>query len=97
MAIRENRGPDKGEAYGIAAITQALEGVDLPASKDDLLQRAGNTKIQYRKGRPVSLKQILQDVDQEEFASMANVVSAVKDALHEEGLTGEEEQRRRAA
>jgi hypothetical protein len=67
-------GPAKGEAFGIAAITQALSGVDFPASKDDLLRRAGNKEIEYRKGQPVSLRDILEDLDMDEFPSMANVV-----------------------
>jgi len=82
-------GPPKGEAYGIAAITQALQGLDFPATKDDLLQRAGHQEIEYRKGQPVSLRQIIEDLDEDEFPSMAQVVEAVSGALKEEGLSGE--------
>jgi len=80
-------GPAKGEAYGIAAITQALHGLDFPVSKQDLLQHVGSKKIEYRKGQTVSLRRIIQDAPDEEFPSMANVVEAVSEALHEEGLT----------
>jgi hypothetical protein len=82
-------GPPKGEAYGIAAITQALHGLDFPTTKDDLLERAGDQEIEYRKGQPVSLRQIIEDLDDEEFPSIAQVVQAVSDALKEEGLSGE--------
>jgi hypothetical protein len=82
-------GPPKGTAFGIAAITQALEGVDFPASKQDLLKRAGNQDIEYRKGQPVRLREIIDDLDDEEFPSMANVISAVSGALKEEGLSSQ--------
>lgn len=81
-------GPPKGTAFGIAAITQALKGVDFPATKKDLLKRAGAQSIEYRKGQPVSLRQVIEDCDIDEFPSMANVVEAVSDALKEEGLSG---------
>jgi hypothetical protein len=85
-------GPAKGEAYGIAAITQALDGLEFPVSKQDLLERAGDQEIEYRKGQPVQLRDLIEDLEDEEFPSMANVVQAVSGALKEEGLshTGDE-------
>jgi len=80
-------GPAKGEAYGIAAITQALHGLDFPATKDDLLEHVGSKEIEYRKGQPVSLRRIIEDAPADDYPSMANVVEAVSEALHEEGLT----------
>ncbi|HCF61853.1 MAG TPA: hypothetical protein DFS52_28135 [Myxococcales bacterium] len=71
----------------MAAITQALEGLDFPATKDDLLERAGNQTIEYRKGQPVTLRRIIEDLEESEFPSMANVVHAVSGALKEEGLS----------
>jgi hypothetical protein len=64
--------------------------VEFPASRDDLMKRAGDQEIEYRKGEPVLLRGLLEDLDEEDFPSMANVVAAVSDALHEEGLTGAE-------
>ncbi|MBI4508131.1 MAG: DUF2795 domain-containing protein [Deltaproteobacteria bacterium] len=87
-------GPPKGTAFGIAAITQALEGVDFPATKEDLLARAGDRVIEYRKGQGVPLSQIIEDLEEDEFPSMASVVEAVSDALKEEGLTGTEAEER---
>lgn len=80
-------GPAKGEAYGIAAITQALHGLDFPATKDDLLEHVGSKEIEYRKGQPISLRRIIEDAPADDYPSMANVVEAVSEALHEEGLT----------
>lgn len=82
-------GPPKGTAFGIAAITQALSGLEFPATKQDLLERAGDQQIEYRKGQPVSLRQLVEDLEEDEFPSMANIVQAMHVAVEEEGLSGE--------
>lgn len=82
-------GPAKGEAYGIAAITQALDGLEFPASRDEVLARAGNQEIEYRKGQRVSLRRIIEDTHWDEFPSMAQIVQAVSEALREEGLSSQ--------
>src|SRR5262245_37162174 len=71
--------------FGIAAITQALDGLDFPVTRDELLRRADDQEIEYRKGQPVALRPIIEDLDDEEFPSMAEVVRAVSGALKEEG------------
>jgi hypothetical protein len=83
-------GPPKGTAFGIAAITQALKGLDFPVSRDDLLKHVGRQDIEYRKGQRVNLRKIIEDTDVDEFPSMANIVQAVSDALEQEGLTQKE-------
>ncbi len=81
-------GPPKGTAFGIAAVTQALKGLDFPVSKKELLNHVGRGhKIEYRKGQPVDLYRIINDTNVDEFPSMANIVEAVSDALEKEGLT----------
>ena len=81
-------GPAKGEAYGIAAVTQALHGVDFPTTKEALLDHVGDQEIEYRKDQPVSLRRLIEDAPADDYPSMANVVEAVSDAIHEEGLSG---------
>lgn len=83
-------GPAKGEAYGIAAVTQALDGLHFPATKDQVLKRAGTQEIEYRKGQRVNLRQIIEDAPADDFPSMAQIVQAVSEALKEEGLSGEQ-------
>jgi len=83
-------GPAKGTAFGIAAITRALEGLDFkegPVSKREVMKKAGSQKIQYRKGQPVELKRVIGDLDEKEFPSMSNVIRAVSGALKQEGLS----------
>lgn len=86
-------GPAEGHAYGIAAVTQALSGLDFPVSKQDVLKRAGNQQIEYHKGQPVSLKKIIEGTDEENFPSMANIVEAVSGALKKEGLENDNKSR----
>ena len=81
-------GPPKGTAFGIAAITQALEGIEFPATKQDLLKRAGRQQVEYRKGQPVHLREVIDDMKASEYPSMANVVEAVSEALKEEHISG---------
>ncbi|MBI5542488.1 MAG: DUF2795 domain-containing protein [Deltaproteobacteria bacterium] len=80
-------GPAKGSAFGIAAITRALEGLDFPVNKRDVLKKARHQKVEYRKGQPVDLHRIISDLDTQEFPSMANIVRAVSGALKTEGLS----------
>lgn len=87
----EKSGPPKGTAFGIAAVTQALKGLDFPITKRELLAHVKNGTIEYRKGQPVNLRQIIVGTDVDEFPSMANVVEAVSDAIEKEGLREKEE------
>jgi hypothetical protein len=86
-------GPPKGTAFGIAAVTQALKGLDFPATKQDLLNHVKNNTIEYRKGQPVNMRQIIQDTDVDAFPSMANVVEAVSGAIEKEGLSTKEKEK----
>lgn len=80
-------GPAKGEAYGIAAVTQALDGLHFPATREQVLERAGNQEIEYRKGQVVALRPIIEDAPADQFPSMAQIVQAVSRALEMEGLS----------
>ena len=84
-------GPAKGEAYGIAAVTQALDGLHFPATREQVLERAGSQQIEYRKGQMVDLRQIIEDAPADDFPSMAQIVQAVSEALKEEGLSSQSE------
>jgi hypothetical protein len=77
----EKPGPSKGEAYGMGAVTQALKGTSFPASKQDLVARAGNEMISWTKGGPkMKLADLIRQAPEDSFPSMSNVVSAVADA-----------------
>ncbi|WP_341528508.1 DUF5785 family protein [Nostoc sp. UHCC 0302] len=81
---REHRGPDKGEAYGVAAVTQALAGVDFPATKEEILSTAGTDgEIQWTKDKTVDLTSLLQEIDQDEFENMPELVEAISQKVRE--------------
>lgn len=87
----EKPGPPEGHAYGVAAVTNALHGLEFPAKKEDVLRQAeknGKEEIYWKKDERVNLRVILDRIPDEEFPSMANVVSAVgcaEDKAKEEG------------
>jgi hypothetical protein len=70
-------GPERGHAYGIASVSNALGGVDFPMSKQDLIDSYGDRQIEWTKGNPQALRDVLKDAMENEFNSMADVVSAV--------------------
>lgn len=83
----EKPGPSKGEAYGMGAVTQALKGTNFPASKQELIQRAGNEMISWTKGGPkMRLADLIRQSPEDNFPSMSNVVSAVSDAAKRGGV-----------
>ncbi|MDD3927712.1 MAG: DUF2795 domain-containing protein [bacterium] len=81
MPEYEKPGPPKGEAYGAAAVTQALSGFDFPASKQDLMNARGDREIEIEKGRSMKLRDLLQRVSKDNFDSMADVVSALRNVI----------------
>ena len=85
----EKPGVPKGEAYGIAAVTQALEGLDFPASKQKVLEKvkAGHDEIPWTKDKSVNLRTIFNRIDTDEFESMAGIVQVVSQEAKKEGLT----------
>jgi len=86
-----HKGPAKGFAFGVASVTQALHGASFPISRDDLIREHGKEEVHWTKGSSARLGDILQDVDRDEFLSVADVASAVSEARREE-QGGEEEE-----
>lgn len=79
-----NRGPDKGETYGIAAVTQALSGIEFPASKDDILQQAqGHEEIHWTKDETFDLRSLLEQAGQDQFESMPQLVKMISQSVRQ--------------
>jgi len=78
-------GPGQGQAYGIASVSNALGGVDFPMTKQDLINKYGDRQIEWTKGNPAPLREVLQHAEDQEFDSMADVVSAVSRS-HKKGM-----------
>ncbi|MBW4643103.1 MAG: DUF2795 domain-containing protein [Goleter apudmare HA4340-LM2] len=82
---RQIPGPDKGEAYGVAAVTQALSGVDFPASKQEILQQAkGHEQIHWTKDKSIDLRSLLDQTGQDRFDSMTELVEVISQSTREE-------------
>jgi Protein of unknown function (DUF2795) len=80
-----HRGPDKGEAYGVAAVTQALSGIDFPASKEEILQQAkGHEEIHWTKDKTVDLSSLLDQTGQDRFESMPELVEVISQSTRED-------------
>jgi hypothetical protein len=84
--VDSDRGPNRGEAYGIASVTHVLEGLHFPISRQDLMQRYGNKIIQWTKeGQSYKLAECLRQVRQEQFNSITEITAAVSDAIQKSG------------
>jgi hypothetical protein len=76
------RGPNKGEAYGVAAVTQLFQGVHFPVVKDELVRRFGREQIQWTKeGETYRLEECLREIRRNEFNSITEVTAAISDAV----------------
>ncbi len=80
--VDSQRGPEPGEAYGAAGLTQKLRGIHFPISKQELLQQHGNESFQWTKGgKSYTLRDCLQDLP-ERIESITQITEAVSD-FHE--------------
>lgn len=81
----EHREPDKGEAYGVAAVTQALAGIDFPASKKEILKMTkGKEEIHWTKDKTVNLRSLLDETGSDQFNSMPELVEAISQKVGQE-------------
>lgn len=74
------RGPEPGRAYGAAAVSKCLKNADFPMSKNDLISKYGTCEIEWTKGNPVQLKNVISNIPDGTFNSPADL----EHALHEE-------------
>lgn len=73
------RGPE--HAYGAAAVAKMLHGEHFPITKQDLLSKHGNHDIEWRKGETLKMRDLLENVSQEEFNSPIDVEKAISENL----------------
>jgi hypothetical protein len=73
----------EGEGIGVAAATIALERVQFPISKSDLLARVGDARIEHLPGRNIPLRDLLVGFEVGTFQSLAFALAQVKHALRE--------------
>jgi hypothetical protein len=80
-----HRGPAKGFAFGVASVTQAVEGTSFPVSKQQLIKDHGKAEIHWTKESTERLSDILKRVPEDKFLSVADLASAVSEAHSKEG------------
>lgn len=79
-----SRGPSKGEAYGIAAVTQPLKGLAFPASTLQILDKLkGHEEVHWTKDHTVNLREIFTQVDKKEFQSVSELAELVSEKARE--------------
>ncbi len=75
------RGPEKGHAYGAAAISKCLHGAHFPISKRDIISKYGSCKVEFRKGETMNLKKVFEDIPDETFYSPVDVEKAISENM----------------
>lgn len=79
--VGSNRGPSPGEAYGVAGLTQKMQGITFPISKQEILDRWGDEKFQWAKeGQTLTLRDCLQDLP-EELQAITPITQSVSDCV----------------
>jgi hypothetical protein len=83
--VNSDRGPKPGEAYGVAGLTQQLQGISFPTSKDELLRQYGEEKFQWVKGgETLTLRDCLRALPQE-IQSITQITQAVSETVKQKG------------
>lgn len=75
------RGPKPGRAYGAAAVASIFKNTSFPLSKQDIMERFGDKEVEYKKGNPVRIKEILGNIPNENFNSPADLEHAFHEKL----------------
>ncbi|HWG91119.1 MAG TPA: hypothetical protein VNZ52_09770 [Candidatus Thermoplasmatota archaeon] len=73
--------PPDADVYGETAISVALQDLEFPMTREDLLQRAGNWRLPLEPGTAVPLEVVLKETRQERFGSVDEVIHAVRPIL----------------
>lgn len=71
----DTKGPEKGQAFGAAALTQVLSGIDFPTSKDKLISEYGDTTIEVEKGKEMTVREVVENCHDHQFETMADVLA----------------------
>lgn len=68
-------GPEKGEAYGMASVSQALQGVNFPISRQELMDKVGDRQVEVEKGKMMSMRDIISACPHEMYNSPIDVTT----------------------
>ena len=65
--------PEKGDSFGVAALGSIFNYVSFPVTKQDIIQKYGDRKIEYTTGETMAVRDILADSSMESFNSFADL------------------------
>ncbi len=68
-------GPEKGEAYGAASLSEALKGVNFPISRQDLMNQVGNRQVEVEKGKMMPMNDLLNACPHDMYNSPVDVTT----------------------
>jgi len=68
-------GPEKGEAYGMASVSQALEGVNFPISRQELMDKVGDRQVEIEKGKMMPMSDLISACSHEMYNSPIDVTT----------------------
>ncbi|OGH95687.1 MAG: hypothetical protein A2287_03820 [Candidatus Melainabacteria bacterium RIFOXYA12_FULL_32_12] len=71
----------KSGVYGAAAIAQAFKGASFPMSKEDILEKYGDRKVQYHVGKKEHLRDVIENIPDETFNSTVDLEHALHETL----------------
>lgn len=66
-----------GDSMGVVSLAFAAGSVEYPISREELIEEMGHRKIQWTKSKSIDLERVLREMDQDEFESFVDVLSAV--------------------
>lgn len=75
--VQTNPNSPKTDVFGKEALTNVLSTVTFPTTKPELIKHIGNQKIEYLKGHPVRLEDIINQCNCNKFDSRNEVVTAM--------------------
>ena len=78
---------ERSRAFGIAAVTHALAGLEFPTSKAEAAEKAGEVTIEFRKGESVKLRELIEAIDRDEFRAMPDLVHGIHRVLDDQERT----------
>ena len=81
--MRTGESFETGEGIGITDVLSVVRGIEFPVRKAILIQNYGSVPIEHRPGETISLRDLLDGIEDEEFASLAFLLAAVKVQLRQ--------------
>jgi hypothetical protein len=64
-------------AYGMASVTHALQGINFPVSRQELIEQYGEREISWKKSDHRRLREYFENATMDEYHSMSDLTAAI--------------------